>query len=77
MIDALSSWEDIACERGNIFASSENSQFSFSRRLLAAVLDFSLIFSSLQKEYNLQKLMKLRHRLINVFYIFEALLFLL
>lgn len=48
MIDALSSCDVIAGDNGSIAASSANSQFSFSRRDLAAVFDLSFIFSSLQ-----------------------------
>jgi len=43
MTDALSSWLVMAGGSGSSLASSKNSAFSFSRRVLAAFFDFSFI----------------------------------
>jgi len=46
MMEALSSWLVMADGSGSSFASSKNSAFSFSRRVLAAFFDFSFIACS-------------------------------
>ena len=47
MTEALSSWLVIGAGRGSNFDNSANSAFSFSRRFLAALLDFSFMVDDL------------------------------